>query len=105
MAVELTSTRLKKKNYVWLPWVFAAARAALQLQWAGFALQWLPLLQSTGSRAHSLSGCSSQALEHRLGSCVVHGPSYSRPTLWHVGSSQIRGGTHVSCTGRQILYH
>ena len=25
--------------------------------------------------------------------------------LWHVESSQIRDGTQVSCTGRQILYH
>ena len=26
-------------------------------------------------------------------------------TLWHVGSSQIRDWTRVSCIGRQILYH
>ena len=25
--------------------------------------------------------------------------------LQHVGSSQTRDGTHVSCFGRQILYH
>ena len=25
--------------------------------------------------------------------------------LWYVGSSQIRGQTHVSCVGRWILYH
>ena len=25
--------------------------------------------------------------------------------LWHVGSSQTRDGTRVSCIGRQILYH
>ena len=26
-------------------------------------------------------------------------------TLWHVGSSQTRDRTRVSCTGRKILYH
>ena len=25
--------------------------------------------------------------------------------LWHVGSSQTRDGTHMSCIGRWILYH
>ena len=25
--------------------------------------------------------------------------------LWHVGSFQIRDGTHVSCIGRWLLYH
>ena len=24
---------------------------------------------------------------------------------WHVGFSQTRDGTHVSCIGRQVLYH
>ena len=46
---------------------------------AGFSLQWLLLLWSTGSRApgllqlqaHGLSSFGSQALEHRLGSCGI----------------------------------
>ena len=50
--------------------------------------------------ASGLSSCSSQALEHRL-SCGVH----DLVAQQHVGSSWIRDGTHVLCTGRQILYH
>ena len=59
--------------YVWLHWVFAAvlglslvaaSRGYYSLWWAGFSLQWLLLLQSTGSR--------------RAGSVVVtHGLSCS----------------------------
>ena len=54
-----------------------------------------------GSRIHGLqelhlpgSKAQTQKLWHR-GSVV----------LWHVGSSWIRDRTHVSCTGRQVLYH
>ena len=38
-------------------------------QRTGSSLQWLLLLQSSSSRVHGLSSCSSQALEHRLYSC------------------------------------
>ena len=55
---------------------------------AGFSLQWLPLLQSMGSRAQVPS--------------LWHMGLFA---LWHVGSSQIRDRTCVSCIGRQILYH
>ena len=71
--------------YFWLRWVFLAARglslvvasgATLLLQCAGFSLQWLLLLWSTGSRrmgfsscGTQLSSCSLRALEHRLSSC------------------------------------
>ena len=48
--------------------------------------------------ACGLSSFSSRALEHILSSC---GP----PAQLHVGSSWIRDWTHVSCIGRQILYH
>ena len=34
-----------------------------------FSLQWLLLLQSTGSRCAGFSSCGSRALEHRLRSC------------------------------------
>ena len=43
-----------------------------------------------------LSSCSSQALEHRHTLLVA---------LWRVGSSRTRDCTHVSCSGRWILYH
>ena len=43
---------------------------------------------------------SSQTLEHRSQLCHM-----GLVVLWHVGSSQIKDWTHVSCTGRQILYH
>ena len=43
------------------------AGATLSLQYAGFLLQWRLLLQSSGSRAHRLSNCGSQAqLPHCL---------------------------------------
>ena len=60
--------------YFWLCWVFVAVQAflqlwqsaaLLQLQCAGFSLQWLLLLGSTGSRALRL-----QQLQH-MGSVVV----------------------------------
>ena len=78
----------------WLCWVFiAACRFSLivategysLLRCAGFSLQWLLLLRSTGSRrwasvvvAHGLSSCGLQALERRLSSCgtwawLLHG--------------------------------
>ena len=49
----------------------------------GFSVQVLILLQSTGSRVLGLSGCSSPALEHRLGSCCT----WSLIAPKHVGSS------------------
>ena len=68
-----------------LCWVFVAARRLSlvaawggysSLQCAGFSLQWLLLLQSTGSRHAGFSSCGtwhsscgSQALELRLSSC------------------------------------
>jgi len=48
-------------------------RASLYLQFGGFSLLQLLLLQNTGSGPHGLSSCSSWALEHRLNS------------LWHMG--------------------
>ena len=48
------------------------------LRCAGFSLQWLLLLQSTGSRHMGFSSCGSRALECRLSSCgarahLLHG--------------------------------
>ena len=62
----------------WLHWVFVAAcglslvamsRSYSLLWFAGFSLQWLPLLWSMDSRHSGFSSCGSWALEHRLSSC------------------------------------
>ena len=64
--------------YLWLRWVFVAARGLSlvvvrggysSLRCAGFSLQQLLLLQSTGSRCMGFSSCGSGALECRLSSC------------------------------------
>ena len=71
--------------YFWLRWVFVparglslvAARGSYSLSWcAGFSLQWLLLLRSTGSShmgsvvvVRGLSSCGSWAPECRLSSC------------------------------------
>ena len=66
------------KIYFWLCWVFIAARGLSlvavsrdysSLRCAGFSLQWLLLLRSTGSRRVGFSSCGSRALECRLSSC------------------------------------
>ena len=55
--------------YFWLRWVFVAARGlslvvasggCSSLRCAGFSLQWLLLLQSTGSRHVSFSSCGTR---------------------------------------------
>ena len=64
--------------YFSLRWVLVAARRLFlvaasggysSLRCVGFSLQWLLLLQSTGSRHAGFSSCGSQALERRLSSC------------------------------------
>ena len=47
----------------------AASGGYSSLQCTGFSLQWLLLLQNTGSRSTGFSSCGSQALERRLSSC------------------------------------
>ena len=56
--------------YVWLLWVFLAARGLSlvevsggysSLRSAGFSLQWLLLLRSMGSRHVGFSSCGTQA--------------------------------------------
>ena len=63
--------------YFWLHWVFVAvhglslvsARGGYSsLRCSGFSLQWLLLLQSTGSRQAGFSSCGSRAVELRLSS-------------------------------------
>ena len=100
--------------YLWLCWVFVAARGLSLvaasggnslLQCAGFSLQWLLLLQSTGSRHMGFSSCGTRTLvvARRLQSAgsvvVVHRPNCSaacgifpdqgsnpRPLHWQVDS-------------------
>ena len=66
----------------------AASRGYSQLQAPGFSLRWLLSLRSPGSRAQAKSlRCTGFAVPQ------------------HVGPSQMRERTHVSCIGRWILYH
>ena len=64
--------------YFWLHWVFTVLHGLslavvssgyCSLWCAGFLLQWLLLLWSTGSRHVGFSSCGSRALERRLSSC------------------------------------
>ena len=67
----------------------ATSEGSSWLWCAGFSLRWLLLLQSMGFRARGLQELWCMGLV----------------ALRHVGSSQIRDQTPVSCIGRQILYH
>ena len=81
--------------YFWRCWVFVAVpallqlpppRAALQLQFEGFLLPWLLLLQSAGSRALGLQSwwlLGSRAQDQQLRHRGLVAPR-------HVGSSQIK---------------
>ena len=91
--------------YFWLRWVFVAAHGLSlvaasggysSLQCVGFSLRWLLLLWSTGSRHAGFSsyGTWAQQLWH-MGLAAPQ----------HVGSSQTRARTRVSCIGRQIPNH
>ena len=64
--------------YFWLCWVFiaahrlslvAASRGYSSLRCTGFSLQWLLLLQSTGSRCAGFSSSGSRDAGRRLSSC------------------------------------
>ena len=102
--------------YFWLRWVFVAAhglslvvagRGYSLLRCAGFSLQWLLLLQSTGSRCVGFSsGTRAQQL-------WLAGSRAQTQQLWctglvaprYVGSSRTRDRTRVACIGRWILNH
>ena len=103
--------------YFWLLRVFVAARGLSlvvasggysSLWCAGFSLQWLLLLRSTGSRRMGFSSCGAQAQLLWLA-----GSKAQAQYLWHtglvapqhVGSSRIRAQTRVPCIGRRILNH
>ena len=75
----------------WLCWVFialcglslvAASQGHSSLQCAGFLLQWLLLLQSTGSRHMDLCSCGVQVLAHGLSSCGAWAELLS--SMWHL---------------------
>ena len=102
--------------FFWLCWVFTAVQTFSSCgeqgllsncggrasHYGGFSLQ------STGSVGRGFSSCSMWAntygsqLENTGSTAVVH-TSLVAPQ--HVGSSQIRDETHVSCVGWRILYH
>ena len=103
--------------YLWLCWVFVAARgfslvvvsgSYSSLHCAGFSLSWLLLLRSTGSRRTGFSSCGTWAQQLWLAGSRVQAQQ-----LWcmglvaprHVESSRTRAQTRVPCIGRQILNH
>ena len=70
----------------WLRWVFVAVWALLQLRCAGFSLQWLLFLRSTGCKASRLQWLwllRSTAQAQQLWHTGLAAP-------WRVGSSQTR---------------
>ena len=80
--------------YFWLHWVFVAAcglslvavsRGCSLLQCAGFSLQWLLLLQSTGSRHTGFSSCGTRAQQ-----LWFQGSRAQAQQLWHTGLVALR---------------
>ena len=70
----------------------------------GFSLQWLPLLQSTGSRHTGFSSCGSLAPECGLTHSELWVTTVlSLSALQHVEPSQKRDSTCVFCFDRKIL--
>ena len=91
-------------------WAFssAASRGYSSLRCVGFSLQWLLLLQSTGSRHSGFRICDTWAQQLWLMGSGAQAQQLWCPDLvvpWHVGSSWTRDGTHVPCIGRRILNH
>ena len=106
-----------KLIYFWLHWVFVAGHGLSlvvvsggysSLHCAGFSLQWLLLLQSTGSRRTGFSSCVTGAQQLWLTGSRVQAQQLWRTGLVaprHVGSSRIRDRTRVPCIGRRFLNH
>ena len=103
--------------YFWLRWVFVVAcrlslvvgnRGYSSLRCAGFSLQWLLLLRSTGSRCTGFSSCGTWAQQLWLAGSRVQAQQLWHAGLLaprHVGSSRTRARTRVPCTGRRTLNH
>ena len=98
----------------WLCWVFVAAcglsllavRGGYSSLWcAGFSLQWLLLLQSTGCRHAGFSSCGVQAQQLQC----VGSRARGLQQLWHVGfsscGSQALERRLSSCGARAQLLH
>ena len=117
LKIFLSNIFFFKIIYLWLHFI-AALRLYLVLESGdysllgcmGFSLWWLPLIAehefqlgawASVAAARGLAGCSLQALESRLGSCVTRG--FIAP--WHVEYPQTRGQTCVPCISRRILSH
>ena len=74
----------------------------------GSSLWWLLSLQRKGFRAGRLWYCGMWAQWLQLAGYRAQAQGFWRMglvALRHVGSSQTRDQTPVSCIGRQILYH
>ena len=83
--------------YFWLCWVFGSCEGFLQLRQAGATLH-------RGAGAFHYRGpsrCGAQAPDAQAQQLWLTGPA----APWHVGSSQTRARTRVSCISRQILNH
>ena len=89
--------------FFWMRWVFVAAcgfsLAVVNRGYSTAEVHRLLLLQSLSPRT-----CRLQELWQAGSIVVAHGLHYS-VTWQHVGSSQTRDRTCVSCIGRQILKH
>ena len=92
---DTTEATWRQQQQVFVSLVAVSGGYSLE-QCTGFSLRWLLLWWSTGSRAH---GFSTGAPEHGLTSCSP----WTQLPLLHVGSSQTRDQTSVSCMARQIL--
>ena len=80
----------------------------LQLQCAGFSLQWLLLLCSTGSGHAGFSSCGAWAQQQWLAGSRAQAQQLQHMGLVAprpVGSSRTRARTRVPCIGRRILNH
>ena len=85
--------RIKKNLFIY---VFLFGCVGSLLLCAGFSLQWLLLLWSTGSRRAGFNSCGTQAQQLWHMGLVA---------LRHVGSLWTRARTCVPCIGRWILSH
>ena len=103
-------------SFLWMRWVFVAARGLSlvaagggysSLRCEGFSLRWLLLSRSMGSRHTGFSSCGTWAQQLWLVGSRAQAQQLWRMGLVaprHVGSSQTRALIHVPCIG-WILNH
>ena len=91
--------------YFWLCWVFGSCEGFLQLRQVGATLhRGAGTALHRGARAPHYRGpscCGAQAPDAQAQQLWLTGPAAPR----HVGSSQTRAQTRVSCISRQTLNH